>query len=197
MRHRTLAVLLMLAAAPAWAARQELLLDPSSTAVSFTLEATGHDVQGLLALESGRIEFDPETGEASGSIVIDAAKAETGNASRDGTMRNKVLEVAEFPRIEFEPGRLSGKLAAEGTSEVTLHGTVTLHGASHALALPARVDVQGGRLSAETTFTVPYQDWGLHDPSVLFLRVARVVSVTVQLSGELRPMAGEAEVAGR
>jgi len=197
MRLPILATALILTAGPAWAARQELLLEPAATDVSFEVEATGHDVHGLLALESGRVEFDPETGDAAGAIVIDATRAETGNGSRDRTMRDKVLEIALFPRIEFVPAQLTGELAAEGASEVTLHGIVTLHGDTHPLALPARVEIHDGRLTAEATFTIPYQDWGLHDPSILFLRVARVVSVTVHATGALRSAAAGAEAAGR
>src|SRR6185436_9015773 len=39
--------------------------------------------------------------------------------------------------------------------------------------LPAKVEVRGGHVEADTRFPIPYVQWGLHDPSVLILRVAR------------------------
>jgi polyisoprenoid-binding protein YceI len=189
MRTLRLFALLALASWPLAAVEQRLVLDPRQTEVSFDLDATGHDVHGLVALESGEVTFDLASGVATGAIVLDASQAFTGNASRDRTMRGEVLEVAKFPTIEFMPGKVTGELATEGSSKVTLHGVIRLHGEPHPLALPATVEVHGGHVKAEARFEIPYQDWGLHDPSVLFLRVARVVAVTVRAEGELTPAA--------
>lgn len=194
MRSRSIAFLstLLIAAAPVAAAERRLVLDPARTEVAFDLEATGHDVHGLFALTRGEVSFDSETGAASGEIVLDAASGRTGNSSRDRTMREEVLEAASFPEIRFVPQRLVGRLAERGTSEVTLEGRVTLHGIEHPLALPAKVSVDGGHVTAEVSFPIPYLDWGLHDPSVLFLRVARVVGIAVRADGALEMPASAA-----
>jgi len=189
MRHLRLIVLLALAPWSLAAVEQRLVLDPRQTEVSFDLGATGHDVHGVVSLESGEVTFDLDSGAAGGVIVLDAAHAVTGNGSRDRTMRGEVLEVDKFPTIEFVPGKVSGVLPTEGTGSLTLHGVIRLHGEPHPLALPATVEVHGGRVRAEARCEIPYQDWGLHDPSVLFLKVARVVAVTVRAEGELAPAA--------
>jgi polyisoprenoid-binding protein YceI len=191
MNRRTFALLasLLVVAAPLAAAERRLVLDPARTEVAFDLEATGHDVHGLFSLARGEVRFDPESGAASGEIVLDAASGETGNSSRDRTMAEEVLEAASFPEIRFVPQRLIGRVADQGTSEVTLEGRLTLHGSEHAMALPARVSVDGGHVTAETSFPIPYLDWGLHDPSVLFLRVARVVGVVVKADGRFETTA--------
>lgn len=176
---------MVLAAGAAFAAEQRLVLDPARTEVSFDVEATGHDVHGLVGLESGEVTFDLERGTAGGAIVLDAAHAATGNASRDRTMRGEVLEVTRFPTIEFAPATVSGTLSGDGSSQLTLHGVLRLHGEPHPLALPATVEVHGTHVTAEAKFLIPYREWGLADPSVLFLRVARVVAVTVRADGEL------------
>jgi len=68
---------------------------------------------------------------------------------------------------------------------VSLEGMLTFHGAEHPMTLPARITVDGTRLLAELDFDVPYVAWGLHDPSFLFLRVAKVAKVHVRTEGEL------------
>jgi polyisoprenoid-binding protein YceI len=185
--QRTLlaAFLTTLAAVPVRAETRVLALDPAASQVSFTLGATGHDVRGALALKSGRIAFDPVTGAASGTITVDLASAATGNESRDDTMREKVLETAAHPLAVFKAERLRGAVAPSGSSQVTLDGTLSFHGADHKMSLPAKVQVNGGRLEAEVGFPVPFVEWGLHDPSIAFLRVEKVVTVKVLAKGTL------------
>jgi hypothetical protein len=68
---------------------------------------------------------------------------------------------------------------------VRLVGKLVLHGAEHQLTLPVAVTVDGERVEAKGSFRVPYTEWGLHNPSILFLRVADVVEVTVHVVGTL------------
>ncbi len=172
-------------ALPAFGAEQVLELEPEATEVTFKLEAAVHDVAGTLHLNSGRIRFDTATGTASGEVSIDARRAETGHQKRDKKMHRKVLDSEHHPLIVFRPERIEGKVAAVGASEIQLHGTVTLLGADHVLTLPTAVEIEGGEVSARATFAVPYVEWGLRDPSILFLRVAKVVEVTISAAGTL------------
>ena len=198
MRAMGTALLLgLIAAAPGAGAEKVLELDPARTGVAFDVEATGHDVHGVVRMESGRVQFDPATGAASGEIVIAAAGAATGNNSRDTTLREDVLEVARFPKIRFVPDRVAGALPDSGSAELVLHGTIELHGASHPISMPAHVTVEGDRVTADTSFAIPYKEWGLHDPSIAFLRVAGVVSVHVHADGELRAAGDVAPAGGR
>lgn len=187
-RRSVLVVLAVLSipAAAAFAEQYVLLLDPVASKVSFTLDATGHDVEGALAVKSGRVAFDPATGAASGEIAVDLKSARTGNNSRDKTMHNEVLEDDKYPLAVFRAERVRGQVAPEGTSQITLDGTLSFHGADHKMSLPAKVEVHGGRLTAETSFPVPFVEWGLHDPSIMILKVAKVVSVKVKAQGSLQ-----------
>ncbi len=170
----------------AGADERTLVLRPERTSVTFVLKATGHEVHGVLPVRAASLRVDTDTGAAAGSVTLDARGARTGNSMRDREMHERVLETERFPVITFTPTRLEGALAPDRTSDVTLHGTVTLHGAEHALALPVKVRRAAQTIVAESTFDVPYVAWGLHDPSVLILRVAKVVSITVTVEGELR-----------
>jgi polyisoprenoid-binding protein YceI len=174
---------------PAGATQQQVTLDPAQTHIDFSVNATGHDVHGSFYLQQGTIRFDPATGAASGEIRIDARKAETGSASRDKTMHKKVLESDQHPLFVFRAERLEGTVPSAGEGSVRLIGTLAIHGAEHPMTLPATVTADGDQLSVETTFLVPYAEWGMHNPSLLFLRVADEVAVTVNSTGTLAPAA--------
>ena len=171
---------------PAGAEQQLVVLDPGRTRIGFRLEATAHDVEGEFALRSGEMRFDPETGQASGQIEVDLTVARTGNKKRDRTMHERVLESGRFPLAVFRPRRLVGAVAPEGASSVSIEGVLAFHGADHEMKLEVRVVREGSRWTADTRFDIPFVEWGLEDPSFLFLRVKKLVQVHVTAEGELR-----------
>lgn len=180
-----LLALSLLATRPAGAEERTLTLDPAKSKVTFLLGATGHDVEGSFALRSGALRLDPASGAASGEIVVDLTVGQTGNDSRDGTMKEKVLETAKFPVATLRATRFSGTLAPQGASRVTLEGTLSLHGADHEVKIPAQVEIAGTHLKANGELPVPFVEWGLADPSILFLRVEKLVKVRLEVEGEL------------
>lgn len=160
-------------------------LDPAATSVQFSFGATLHTVKGSLKAESGTIQVDPDTGKATGWVVLDATSAQTGNARRDAKMHEKILESRRYPDIVFSVERISGSLHRGGRSEVQLHGYLEMHGVRRPIALPATVLVEGDRVQATASLTVPYLEWGLKDPSFFILRVEKEVRVTVKATGRL------------
>ncbi len=152
------AVIFSLAAAlPVTAAT--LRLEPSSTTIQFTLGATMHEVEGVFELTRGEITFDRTTGEASGRIVVSALTGDTSNKKRDKKMHEKVLESATYPEIVFVVRQLDGTLQPQGESEITLQGTIDLHGTRHELAIPAVVQMENDRLSGTAQFTIPFVEF--------------------------------------
>lgn len=186
------AVATLVALPAARAAEQVLTLDPEATLVHFTVGATGHDVHGSFHVAAGNVRFDAGTGAASGEIRVDALSAKTGNGSRDNTLKEDVLETERFPLFVFTPEKLVGTLPESGEATVELRGTLELHGASHPLALAAKVTREGNRITLASDFPVPYVEWGLHNPSFLFLKVDDVVQVHLDGRGAI---AAEADVA--
>jgi polyisoprenoid-binding protein YceI len=188
-RARALAAvgLAWLAASAAHAGSGVLVFAPESTHVEFTLGATMHEVQGTLKLVRGELQFDPAGGAASGSIVLDARSAQTGNGRRDRTMHAEVLESEKYPEIEFRAERLELTRQAADRGEAVLHGHVRIHGGEHALAIPAHLEREaddGIRVRAE--FAVPYVAWGMRDVSNFVLRVDPHVTVRVDATATLR-----------
>jgi polyisoprenoid-binding protein YceI len=178
---------LALAALPGLAETFEL--QPQETRIAFTLGATLHTVHGTLRARRGSVRFDPATGAASGEIVLDAASAETGNASRDRDMHGKILESARYPEIVWRIDRVDGFPRGEARSaRVTLQGSLSIHGASHPLTTTAEVAVGADRrVTATAAFKIPYVTWGMKDPSTFVLRVDKEVGVEVRAAGRLAP----------
>jgi hypothetical protein len=48
-----------------------------------------------------------------------------------------------------------------------------------------QVHIENGRMTAKGHFTVPYVQWGLKDPSIFILKVAKEVGIDLALTGGL------------
>jgi polyisoprenoid-binding protein YceI len=187
------ATLALLALAGAGAAgTYTFQLDPQATEVRFLLDAFLHKVHGTAALERGEIRFDDRSGEAEGEVVVDAAAAQTGNEKRDRDMHVKVLESEQYPDIVLVVDGYEGHFDPATPSEVVVKGRLRLHGDEHPVRLEMVLEPEGEggaggaqRLTAVTTFMVPYVAWGMKNPSKPFLRVAKEVEVTIEAVGDL------------
>jgi polyisoprenoid-binding protein YceI len=162
-----------------------LELDPSKTLVEFRLPGSLHTTHGTFKLERGTIIADPATGKAGGSIVIDARSGDTGIGARDNEMRDSVLEAQRYPEITFDPQHFTLEMRGGGQFQATMQGVLTLHGGRHDVALTAQGQLVGDNLTATAHFSVPYVDWGLEDPSVLFLTVAKQVDIDIATEGHI------------
>lgn len=180
-------LLLALLAFTLSATAQELVfqLDPAQSTVSYTVDATMHTVHGTFRLKPSSVLFDPQTGAASGAFIVDATSGESGNDGRDKKMHKDVLESAKYPEIRFTVQRFQGTLPPSGTSPTQLTGTLTLHGGDHPMTVAAPVEFTNGHATADVHFVVPYVQWGLKDPSTLFLRVSKTVDINVHAVGTL------------
>jgi polyisoprenoid-binding protein YceI len=180
MKSLLLACAAMLAAASSIPAEDTVLqIDPAQTKVEFTLAAFLHTVHGTFLLKRGNIRFDAATGKASGELVVDATSGSSGSGTRDRNMHKNVLESTRYPEIVFRPDRVEGKVTLQGTSHLELHGMFSIHGAEHEITLPAVVENDDGQYTADITFAVPYVQWGMKNPSTLFLRVSDKVEISI------------------
>jgi polyisoprenoid-binding protein YceI len=178
---------LVLCVSPAIYAQQvQVTLNPSQTTIAWSLSDPLHTVHGTFKLKSGVISFDPRTGVAGGEIVVDATSGESGSHARDSKMHKEVLESKRYPEITFLPKKVSGKVG-QGASNIQVQGVLHIHGADHDLTLSVPVQRDGDLIKAETAFEVPYQAWGMKNPSTLFLRVSNKVDITVSSTGRITP----------
>ncbi|HLX86729.1 MAG TPA: YceI family protein [Terriglobales bacterium] len=172
---------------PATAAEIVLTIDPTQSRVHFSVDSTLHTVHGTFALKSGTVHFDAETGNAGGDIIVIATSGESGNGSRDKRMHKEILETEKYPEVVFHPAHIEGKVSPNGASDVKLAGTMSIHGADHALTATVHADLKGDHWTGSATFDVPYIQWGIKDPSNFLLKVQPVVNVVLELSGPIQP----------
>lgn len=173
-------LLLISAVACATASETTFELDPSQTEIKFSLHSSLHTVHGTFKLKRGRIQLDPESGKASGEIVIDLASGASGNGSRDRRMHKEILESPKYPEAVFTPDHIQGHVEPQGTSEIDVRGTFRIRGADHELTLHFQVQANGGHYTATTRFTIPYVQWGMKNPSNFLLKVDDKVEIDVR-----------------
>jgi polyisoprenoid-binding protein YceI len=177
--------LVVLATRIALAQSRTYTVDPARSSVAFTLSDVLHTVHGSFAVQTGEIGFDSNSGSISGQIVVSAASGDSGNKRRDERMTKDELEAKLFPTVTFSPSRFSGTVPASGLATVQVEGIFTLLGKAHSIRLPMKLDVREDTCTATGSFSVPYVQWGLKDPSTFVLRVNKEVQIDLRLSGRL------------
>jgi len=154
--------------------------------VKFTLGDVLHTVHGTFKVKHGELHIDP-SGKTSGEIVVDAMSGDSGSGMRDHKMHKEVLESDRYPEISFRPDRIEGPVPSSGNSSVKIHGMFNIHGVDREITVPAQVELSAGRWTATVHFTVPYQKWGMKNPSTLFLRVNDSVEIDLLAAGAVAP----------
>src|SRR5271169_1338862 len=174
---------LLLISRAASAQQTQITLDPAQTKIDWTLGDVLHTVHGTFKLKSGSIVFDARTGNASGQIVVDATSGESGNHTRDGKMQKEILESSRYPEIVFLPKHVTGNVPTQGSSTLQVQGVFRIHGGDHDLTLSFPVEADGPKATATTKFDVPYEAWGMKNPSTLFLKVENKVEIGISATG--------------
>ncbi len=169
----------------ALAQHQNFAVNPDASKVAFSLGGNTHHVDGVFRVQSGSIDFDRSAGTISGSVIVAAGSGNSGDQGRDKKMNSDVLDVAHFADVSFVPKSFQGGIAASGDSTIQVTGVFTLHGTPHELTVPMQIHIDGTTLTAKTHFTVPYVQWGLKDPSIFILKVAKAVDIDLTLAGSI------------
>ncbi len=187
LRKATILVLPLSLAVAAAAQQQTFAVDPAASSVAFALTGTGHEVHGTFHVTSGTIQFDRSAAKMSGTVVVSAASGDSGDKGRDKNMHTQVLDADHYADVTFQPQSYQGTLAPAGDSTVQVSGVFTLHGAPHDITVPMQIHIEGANLTAKGSFLVPYVKWGLKDPSIFILKVAKEVHIDMNLVGMISP----------
>ncbi len=177
--------LALVCATAALAQPTHVQLDNNASKVDFTVDSVLHTVHGTFKLKRTDLWFDASSGKAGGQLVVDAGSGDSGSGARDKKMSKDILESAKYPEIIFTPDRVDGKVNLQGDSTVKLHGNFLIHGGTHEMLLNVKTHIEQQKLTAIIDFPVPYIQWGMKNPSTLFLRVNETVNINVEATGQL------------
>jgi polyisoprenoid-binding protein YceI len=166
-------------------------LDGSKTLVEFRLGGALHTTHGKFQFKGGIIKADSATGKAEGKIVVNAASGDSGDSLRDNRMKDGVLEAEKYPEITFSPRHIDGHLDPGGGFQAELEGLLKLHGAEHEIIIDTHGSLIDDNLVATAHFSIPYVEWGLKDPSLLFLTVAKQVDIDIATAGRITWLYGD------
>ena len=161
--------------------------DAPRSVLRWELPATLHTVRGVAPRFEGSVEADrlAEGGHnVRARIVVDAASMNTGNAKRDRTMREKVLETGRYPEIVFELTRFTGSLSAFRPGQhltVQIEGALTVHGRRQPVLLPVDVYVMDDHVMVTGSFPVHWKQHDLADPSFGLVKVKEPLQVVFRL----------------
>lgn len=134
-------------------------------------KAFGHDHLIAGKAISGEAQFDAQKVQAStvrlqiatkSLTVVDPGESEKDRKEVQATMAGeKVLDVDKFPEITFTSSEISGaKKTAQGW-ELTISGTLKLHGVEKTVNFPLRVQAQEATLRGEGEISILQTDYGI------------------------------------
>lgn len=160
------------------------VLDPHDSTIRFDADARLHTFTGVAGTLSGRVRLPSASlvSEAVGCVEIEARSLSTGIEMRDKKMRRSHLHTDRFPTILFT---LSGVDRLEPRDDDrytgTLRGTLTLHGVTAPLMVPAKATVTAHRLLVEGTIPLRLSTFQIPIPSFLFIPMKDEVVVSFKV----------------
>ena len=146
-------------AAPIAASPGAWVVDKDASKLSFTATQTGSAFEGEFETFSADIVFDPaDLANASISIAVDTASAETGDRQRDTAMPGSDwFKAKEFPSATF----VSNEVVETGEGAYAARGKLTIRGVTRDLVLPFTLAIDSGKAHAEGGVTLARTDYGV------------------------------------
>lgn len=181
--------------------------------VSFNSDAPIEVIVGHTSHIKGTIDVDDSLDLSKkpldADFKVDLATIDTGIALRNEHMRDNFLQTKKFPNAEFKVSTVSAapaQLKDGQTVKATAVGEFSLHGKTVKKEIPVEITYhklcksQGkfencDLIQIKSTFPVPFKDFDIQRPEVVFQKLADTVFVTVVATAhhELPPPAKAAK----
>jgi polyisoprenoid-binding protein YceI len=159
-------------------------------ALSFDGHATMGDFVGTTTSVTGAATAGPDLASTRGWVEAPVATLHSGNKLRDRDMR-AVLEVDKHPSMRFDLTGVTVRSTSADRSDVTLHGTLRLHGVSRSVDIPATVAREGDVARVVATFPVNVSDYEVRGLTKMLgmLRMQERIEVHLALRFDVAPHA--------
>jgi polyisoprenoid-binding protein YceI len=95
------------------------------------------------------------------------------------------MESKQYPRASF-----TGKIiedvdfAKNGCYSVRAKGLLNIHGVEQERIIKSQIEINGGKLRVQTSFSVPLTDHNITIPKVVYQKIAEEITVTVNAEME-------------
>jgi len=166
-----------------------LVRDDGKSHVTFVSDAPLETMTGKSAKVTGSVTVDPaDITSTTGSFEVPVASLQTGNELRNEHLRGDGwLDAKSNPKIHFEIGeivlgkRASRELKKNKDTDVQVKGTFTAHGISRPVTTNGTVKWSDDLLYIKAKFAIKLEDHQVSVPSIVRLKVANEIAVSVDL----------------
>jgi polyisoprenoid-binding protein YceI len=134
-------------------------------------KALGHDHLIAARAMSGQVQFDAQNienskvslkVEAKSLTVIDPGESQKDRQDVQATMLSeRVLDVAQFPEIVFSSAGVSSVKKTATAWELTLSGSLKLHGVEKKVSIPLRLHAEIHQLEAQGEVSLRQTEYGI------------------------------------
>jgi polyisoprenoid-binding protein YceI len=181
------------AAAPAATGTKALKIVATDSKASYVAQKTllknntGLEVVGTTGGINGEINLDlgNPANTKIGDITVDLLGLVSGDEKRDGDLKTKWLESANFPTAKFANIRLEGlpsSYKAGDELKFKMMGDLTIHETTKPTTFEASAKFDGTQLTGEASTTVKISDFGFEAPSAAgFMSVADEIGVKMTI----------------
>lgn len=167
---------------------------PDAVLRTATLSFTGHstlgDFVGTTTAVSGGVTGNAELANARGWVEAAITTVSTGNSLRDRDLR-ATMDVAKYPTMRFELAGVAVEPSAMPSDTVTgaLRGSLTIHGVTRDVAIPATLIAAADTIDVSGAFPVDLADYKVGGLTRLFgtLRVRRNIEVRFRVRFQAKP----------
>ena len=159
-------------------AQLELLPD---SVVEYTASDPSNSWSGRAPVARLTFSLDPDDVRAAQlSVTVQPGQFDSGNFIRDANARRVVFETGEYPDITFELADVQAPRDSLGDGEaleLTLAGTLTMHGVRREVTTKATFSRSGATYAATGAFMVDLSDYDMKRPSFFGVEVDDPVRV--------------------
>jgi polyisoprenoid-binding protein YceI len=152
-------------------AEARLVRDSAKATVAFTAKAPGG-----MTIVGSTADLEVRDGGKMVVIVVPLKGLATGIALRDRHMREKYLQVAQYPTAELAVERASLKGLTPGADG---KGVMKIHGKSRPVTFHYSAKKEGGVIQVVGSTRVDIRDFGIEIPSFLGVTVKPEVDIAV------------------
>jgi polyisoprenoid-binding protein YceI len=104
-----------------------------------------------------------------GTVTVDMSSVVSDQSQRNAQFDGRIMDVAAYPTATLKltsPIALGSTPAVGQVGHATATGTLTMHGATHAVSFPVQFERSTGTVSVLADVPITFATWGIANPSI-------------------------------